>query len=145
MSAVKTETKLAKIVHLLDPGFTRGPMEVVINHGSRQGVQVGDRFVVFGTGPHIIDPDTGEDLGVLELVRGQGQIVNVQEHLSTLRTIERRRTRPAKRIITREPGLGSQGFIMSRLAGPSVTEEELAPEEEVPFDSVQLGDLAKPI
>ena len=144
MSEVKADTKLAKIVHLVDPGFGRGPLEVVINHGSSQGVQAGDRFLVFGIGPHIADPDTGKDLGVLELVRGQGQVVHVQEYLSTIRTIERRRTRPARRITTRESGLSA---ALSRLGGTSasVIEEELSPEEEVPFESVQLGDFAKPI
>ncbi len=147
MSEVKAETKLAKVVHLGNAGFGRGELEVVINRGSAQGVKTGDRFLVFGIGPHIADPDTGEDLGVLELVRGQGRVVHVQEHLSTIRTAERRRTRPAKRITTREAGLSTTDFILSRLGGKSasVIEEELSPEEEVPFESVQLGDFAKPI
>jgi hypothetical protein len=144
MSEVKVETKLAKIVHLVDPNYSGRPMEVVINRGSSQGVKAGDRFLVFGIGPHIADPDTGEDLGALELVRGQGHVVHVQEQLSTIRTTERRRTRPAKRVTTRESGLSA---ALSRLGGTSasVIEEELSPEEEVPFESVQLGDLAKPI
>lgn len=137
MSEVKAETRLAKIVHLGDPGYAEGPLEVVINQGARQGVKLGDRFLVFGIGPHIVDPDTHEDLGELELVRGRGEVVHVQEHLATLRSVERRRTRPAKRVI-REAGLGFS------LRG-NVVEEELAPEAEVPFDAVRLGDLAKPI
>jgi hypothetical protein len=82
MSEVRSETRLAKIVLLVDPDITNGrPLNVVINHGSRQGVKVGDQFVVFGIGPHIADPDTGEDLGILERVRGRGEVVHVQEHL----------------------------------------------------------------
>jgi hypothetical protein len=146
MNDIKAEIRLAKVVHVGDLGFAPGPLEVVINRGMRDGVKAGDRFLVFGTGPHIADPDTGEDLGALEGVRGRGQVVHVQEHLSTIRSIERRRTRPAKRI-TRQPGWGTGGGIMAGLIGGtgSVVEEELSQEEEVPFESVQLGDLAKPI
>ena len=147
MSEVKAETRLAKIVHIVDPGYMRAPLEAVINRGSVQGVKAGDRFVVFGIGPHIADPDTGEDLGVLELLRGHGEVVHVQEHLSTIRTTERRRTRPAKRI-TREPGWGTSAALQAavgRLGLVPVIEEELSPETEVLFESVQLGDLAKPI
>jgi hypothetical protein len=141
MTDVKAETRLAKVVHVADPGFAPGPLEIVINRGSRQGVKPGDRFLVFGMGPHITDPDTGEDLGQLELVRGRGEVVHVQEHLATIRTLERRRTRPAKRII-RDP---IRQQMMAGLSGPAVIEEELSPETEVPFEAVQLGDLAKPI
>jgi hypothetical protein len=147
MSEVRSETRLAKIVLLVDPDITNGrPLNVVINHGSRQGVKVGDQFVVFGIGPHIADPDTGEDLGILERVRGRGEVLHVQEHLATIRSSERRRTRPAKRVIrdpaTRAaPGLGLAGIF----ASTNLVEEELSPEEEVPFNSVQLGDFAKPI
>jgi len=131
-----TGTKLAKVVHLVDAMYS--PVEVVINRGARNGVKLGDRFLVFGEGPHITDPDTGKDLGQLELVRGRGEVVHVQEQLATIRTIERRRTRPAKRVIREAVG--------SLLNGPGrVVEEELAPEAEVPFEAVRLGDLAKPI
>jgi hypothetical protein len=144
MSDTKTETRLAKVVHFSDPAFGDGPLEVVINRGLREGVKPGDRFLVFGVGPHILDPDTSKDLGELEVVRGRGLVVHVQEHLATLRTTERRRTRPAKRIIR------DRSDLMSRYIGAlgtpgNVNEEELAPEAEMPFEAVRLGDLAKPI
>ncbi len=141
MSDLATETRLAKVVHVVDPNATYAPVEVVINRGARNGVKLGDRFLVVGEGPRITDPETGEDLGQLELVRGRGEVVHVQDHMATIRTIERRRTRPAKRII-RE----SFGALSLTLGGPGkVIEEELAPEAEMPFEAVRLGDLAKPI
>jgi hypothetical protein len=142
MTKVKPETRLAKVVHVADAG----PVEVVINHGSLQGVKPGDKFLVFGIGPHLTDPDTGEDLGELELVRGRGEAVHVQDHLATIRSLERRQTRPARRTI-RETGHGPSIALFSLALGTSgsVVEEELAPETEVPFDSVQRGDFAKPI
>jgi hypothetical protein len=149
MSEVEVHSRLAKVVHIKRHEYNGAVLEVVINRGAQQGIKLGERFLVFGIGPNITDPDTGEDLGALELVRGQGVVVHVQEHLSTIRSSERRRTRPAKRII-RDPD-----HDWSRLSGvvgrayfgspASVIEEDLAPEEEVPFDSVQLGDLAKPV
>jgi hypothetical protein len=95
-------------------------------------------------GPHIADPDSGEDLGALELVRGRGVVVHVQEHMATIRSMERRRAGPAKRIV-REPSRHWMSNYGVPGATGNVIEEELSPEVEVPFDSVQLGDLAKPI
>jgi hypothetical protein len=131
MNDIKGETRLAKVVHVVTAEYATGPFEFVINHGSRHGVQAGDRFLVFGTGPHIADPDTGEDLGVRELVRGPGVVVHVQERMATIRTTERRRTRPAKRIIREQSWTAS---LLSRPGVPAgVVEEEIAPEAEIPF------------
>jgi hypothetical protein len=140
MSDLATGIRLAKVVHVVDPDAAYAPVEVVINRGVRDGVKLGDRFLVFGEGPRIIDPDTGKDLGQLELVRGRGEVVHVQEHLATIRTIERSRTRPAKRITRQVNRLELAVGLPGR-----VVEEELAPEAEVPFEAVRLGDLAKPI
>jgi hypothetical protein len=141
MSDIKTATRLAKVVHVVDPDSTYAPVELVINQGARQGIKLGDRYLVFGFGPHIVDPDSGEDLGEIELVRGRGEVVHVQEHLATIRTIERRRTRPAKRIIREAAG----ALALATGYRGKVIEEELAPEAEMPFEAVRLGDLAKPI
>jgi hypothetical protein len=146
MSDVLTETKLAKVVHVVGPAGADAPLEVVINRGSGQGVKLGDRFLIFGKGPHIADPDTGADLGELELVRGRGEVVHVQERLATVRTIERRRTRPAKRIM--REGAGYMGLKIGGFGplGPDrIVEEEVPPDTEFPFEAVQLGDFAKPI
>src|SRR5882672_5460239 len=98
MSDAAVRTRLAKVVHVVDPDTTYSPVEIVINRGSQNGVKIGDQYLVFGEGPMIQDPDTGKDLGQLELVRGRGEVVHVQEHLATIRSIERRRERPAKRV-----------------------------------------------
>jgi hypothetical protein len=142
MSDAQIETRLAKIVHVIDPDATYAPTEVVINRGAQQGIKLGDRFLVFGEGPNITDPDTGKDLGKLEVVRGRGEVVHVQDNLATIRTIERRRLRPAKRVVrepTPIPGLGPSFW------GGKVVEEELSQESELPFEAVRLGDFAKPI
>jgi hypothetical protein len=144
MSEAEVQTRLAKVVHVIDPDMNYAPVEVVINHGAQHGVKIGDRYLVFGEGPAIRDPDTGEDLGQLELVRGRGQVVHVQEHLATIRSIERSRERPARRIVRETP----ESVLNARLGmirTGQIIEEELAPEVTVPFDHVRLGDQAKPI
>jgi hypothetical protein len=152
MSDVLTETKLAKVVHVVEPGTAYPPLEayasieVVINRGSRQVVKLGDdRFLIFGKGSHITDPDSRAHLGELELVRGRGEVVHVQDQRATVRTIERRRTKPAKRIV-REGGFMAHyigGIMPSR--SDRVVEEKVRPETDLPFEAVRLGDLAKPI
>jgi hypothetical protein len=132
MSDVKTDFRLAKVVHITSP------FEVVINHGQSDFVKPGDRFVIFGEGPQIRDPDSGQDLGTLELVRGQGEVIHVQDHLATIRTLQRNRIHATKRI-TRELG----GLYALADMGRKLVEEELAPEQEAPFVGVCLGDHAR--
>jgi hypothetical protein len=146
MSEAAIQTRLAKVVHVIDPDMAYARIEVVINRGAADGVKSGDRLLVFGERPMISDPDTGKELGQLELVRGRGEVVHVQEHLATIRSIERRRERPAKRVFHE----ASRGIRVGLINSPdprigTVIEEELAPEVTVHFDHVRLGDQAKPI
>jgi hypothetical protein len=138
MSDVRTETTLAKVVFLV--GSTPAPTEVVINRGSLQGIKVGDRFLVFNYGPDIADPDTGKHLGRLELVRGRGEVIHVQDNLATIRSTEHRRWRTGRRVALpsrRLPGLYG--------LGEALLEEERLPDEELPFEGVAVGDLIKPV
>jgi hypothetical protein len=136
MGETAIRSALPKVVYV---GDGSAPMEVVINWGASEGIKLGDRFLVFGEGPHIADPDTGKDLGQLELVRGRGEVVHVQDNMATIRTTERSRTRPAKRIIRDNSALAS--FLLRG----NVVEEEIPAEAEIPFEAVRVGDLAKPI
>lgn len=143
MSEVATPAELAKVVHLL--GSDVSPFELVINRGKRDGIRKGQRFLVFGYGPELRDPDSGRNLGRVELVRGRGEVVHVQEEMATIRSIERHRAGPTKRRFRDVPG-GVPGGI-STLYGfdKRLIEEEFPPEAEEPFQDVILGDLAKPI
>jgi len=131
MDEVSVAADLAKVVHVADTQYL--PFEIVINRGKRHGLKEGDRFLVFGIGPHVIDPDTGDSLGRIELVRGRGEVVHVQESLATLRSVEQSRTRRGKRI-TRQYG---------SISGPTI--EEDIPPELMPFEGVAIGDTARPI
>jgi hypothetical protein len=109
---------------------------LVINAGSESGIGIGQRFLVYAIGEEVLDPDTGESLGVLELVKGTGKATHVQERMCTVssdmkaaagRSIRRRTKNPFNSI--------------AELYAP-VTEEVL-PAEKVPFEDPLPGDLAK--
>ena len=61
---------------------------VVLNKGAQDGISEGSKFVVFSLGEEVHDPKTGESLGILEEVKGKGQVVHVQDRVCTIETYE---------------------------------------------------------
>jgi curli biogenesis system outer membrane secretion channel CsgG len=55
-----------------------------INMGSMSGVKVGDRYDVYNMGEQLVDPDTGQVLGVDETKTGSGEVVEVEERFSIM-------------------------------------------------------------
>ncbi|MCI0513167.1 hypothetical protein L0128_08155 [candidate division KSB1 bacterium] len=55
---------------------------VVLNIGARDGVQTQQPFLIFEEGEEILDPDTHESLGKLEIPKGRVIIEHVQERIS---------------------------------------------------------------
>ena len=55
--------------------------QLILNVGSRQGVAKGMAFVVYEEGEEIQDPETGQSLGKLEIVKGEVEVSHVQETL----------------------------------------------------------------
>jgi hypothetical protein len=110
------------------------PYRVVINRGIEQDIKLGQRFLVYSlSNEEILDPITNESLGYLEIVKGTGKVIHVQEKMSI---IESDKTETSNRTITKKSSLYS--FL-----GDAV--EEIASPQQVPFDSVQVGDKAKPV
>ena len=62
------------------------PAQFVVNRGGNTVIQ-GDLFEVFATGEQLIDPDTGEPLGQIELSVGIAQIVDVKPKYSVAQLI----------------------------------------------------------
>ena len=56
-----------------------------INMGSSSGLKVGDQFHIFSIGESLVDPDTGQVLGVEESETGEGQVVEVKDRFSIIR------------------------------------------------------------
>lgn len=97
---------------------------VVINSGSKNGVKSGSRYLIFTKGDEIVDATTGENLGCLEIVRGNGIVVHVQENISIVRSSES--TKVQKRD------------MYSPIATVLVDEDR-------PFYKAAVGDFARPI
>jgi len=114
---------------------------IVINRGSEHGISKGDQFLVYFIEPdEIKDPETGESLGHLEVVRGTGSAIHVQPKITTVKS---NRSVSRGRVIRRttNPGLGG---LLGTLTAERETIEE--PEREaLPFEDVQIKDYVKPV
>lgn len=115
-------SKEFKVVMIIDD-YT-----LVLNAGSTDGINLGDEFVVYALSKEdIIDPDTGESLGKLEMVHGHGKVDNLQEKLCAIKSIEKKNT--VVRIKSHNEGI----------------KEEIR-EEILPFsDYSAVGDIARKI
>ena len=60
--------------------------EIVLNVGKTDGVKEGMEFVIYSESEKIFDPETGEDLGSLEIIKGRVTVYHVQEKLSRAKT-----------------------------------------------------------
>lgn len=77
----------AKVARILSP--TR----IILSAGSEQGVREGMVFVIYQLGDPIIDPETHESLGQLELIKGRVKVYHVQDKLCHASTFSRTETR----------------------------------------------------
>lgn len=110
--------------------------KVVINAGHNEGISVGSKFIIYKNGDNIIDPDTGEDLGVLEIVKGNGVATHVQEKMSTISGYRKVRKR------SRAQAFPFGSVWSSQIFHPQSEEIE---DVENSFDAAAIGDLAKRI
>jgi hypothetical protein len=109
--------------------------DLVLNVGSNEGINVGQRFLVYSLGEEVLDPETGESLGTLEVISGTGKVVHVQERLCVLRSDM---TAKPRKTIT------SLSNPLFRLAGDRIT-EELIPPDPIGFANPSVGAFARPI
>ncbi|EJD7030465.1 hypothetical protein [Enterobacter hormaechei] len=69
----------AKIIYVNDD-FT----QFVINKGYNDDIRYKERFLIVALGEDIIDPDTNENFGRLEIVKGEAVVHHIQEKMTTL-------------------------------------------------------------
>lgn len=121
---------VGKVVRVLDD-YT-----IVINRGTKDGVTKSDRYIIYNLGDEIIEPDTNESLGRLELVCGEGKPSHIQENLTTLET--------AKFEVSKSKVIRKNGGWASLVGG---TEEEIIDPQEIKiaFKDVIIGSLVKQI
>ncbi|MGX8884024.1 hypothetical protein ACWWD9_12520 [Methylovorus sp. SPW-M1] len=119
----------------------RDSYTIIISKGSEHGVKSGDKFLIVGLGEVIKDPDSGEDIEQLEIVRGKAIAKHVQNKVTTLESCEYYKSsdvREIKKVTTKTSGALS-------IFGPqdSVT-ESIKPGESMlqKFEGVKVGDFA---
>jgi len=130
----------AKVIQLGAVAKVVDDFTLVLNRGFSHGVKEGARFLIYGLGDEIRDPETKETLGKLEIVRGIGVALHVQESICTVQSAKSRRPAPTVRTIKKDPR-GAWAF----LSGEETVEERQGEPSLVPFDNPQVGDIAKPI
>lgn len=77
----------AKVASIIDD------FRVVINKGTNDGVEIGQRYFIIKIGDEVFDPDSGESLGRVEIIKGKGEVTHAQGKISTLQTIEKHEIR----------------------------------------------------
>ncbi len=83
------EGKVVDVIGLMY-GTANANTRAVINRGSDHGVAVGQEFLIYTVGNEVVDPDTGESLGQIEIVHGRGRVQHVQPKMASLVSSETR-------------------------------------------------------
>lgn len=118
--------------------------ELVINRGSGHGVKSGMKFAVLNRrGAEIVDPDSGEALGSVDVAKVLVEAVRVSERLSVCRTYRERQTTSFFDVFGAKPGTTPK--IETLRAADHTYQEELSEEESVvkigdPFVQLEKGD-----
>lgn len=121
----------ASIIKIIDD------FNIVINRGSNDKISKGDHFLVYYTdSEELIDPETGESLGNLEIVRGTGIATHVQPKMTTIKSD--RYTNKGRTIRKPTGGLSLYGLGF----GNEVIEENA--KDLISFDDPSIGDKVKP-
>lgn len=113
---------------------------IVVNKGSEHGVAVGNKFLVIGIGDTIVDPNTGEELEKLEIVRGKVSVTHVQEKISTMESCDYEKA-PDTKEIKKVSSNGKSAF--ASIIGPQDTiTESIKPGQSFlkELQEVKIGD-----
>lgn len=106
--------------------YILGSDRVVINRGIKDGVKVGQKFLVYAlSDEEVVDPITGESLGLLEIPKGTGKIVHAQDHMATLES---------DKELKNDQSVNVTGRLTGELPTPGM---------KAPFRNPRVGDLAK--
>lgn len=108
---------------------------VVVNIGADHGVHNGKTYLVVGLGEKITDPDTGELLEQLELVRGRVEVTHAQQKISTLTSVDVQREPDIKEI--KRSGAGT---LYGHHFGPVTESVKVGLERLKPLSSPKVGD-----
>lgn len=114
--------------------------KAVINKGINDSIKKGQKFLIVGIGKELFDPDTNESLGKLEIVRGVAVATHVQEKITTVESQNYKKEFPTKTV---EETSGSAAIIFGGLGRTKRTTYEEKENTLLPFDNIEIGDIAK--
>jgi hypothetical protein len=128
-------TKVARIL---------SPTEIVLAVGAEDGVKKGMEFIIYDLSETINDPETHEDLGQIELVKGRVIAEHVQEKITVAKT-------PSKNVERVIGALGPVGAFPNPFAERTIREtvqDQLKVEGAVAIQTdpvVRIGDRARSV
>ena len=126
--SIKLEQKIfpAKVVTVINN--TR----IAINRGSEHKIRLNQRVLVYRlSNEEIKDPDTEESLGYLEIYKGTGKVISIQEKMSIIES-DRYEIKTVKDTQTIFQGIP--------IGQPKYDYKDL-----LSFEDPEIGDLVKPI
>ncbi|MEB3160300.1 MAG: hypothetical protein VKL20_02435 [Synechocystis sp.] len=147
----------AKVAKVIDD------YKLVINRGKEHGIREGQRVLIYKVDDEqIVDPDTGESLGSLELVKGTGKVFQVEDKYSLVESFNPDVSKIMQEIESlenRNNNLMTIGGVkrsaFREIEGPVARQLRLKNYREIaesvqfkkliPFDNPQVGDTVKPI
>lgn len=133
-----TSNIYAKVIYINDD-----KTQFVINKGSIHNVSELRKFLIVELGEKIVDPDTGEDLGALEIVKGYAKVHHIQEKMTTLISNEYIYTPVIEEVIYKNNKSRSifNVALPQQEASSKITKE--AQKTIKPLQDVKIGDCVK--
>ncbi|HGW3962880.1 TPA: hypothetical protein ACNIC3_002424 [Citrobacter freundii] len=133
----------AKIIHINDD-YT----QFVINKGGSDNIHNGMIFLIYSLGEHITDPDTGIDLGRLEIVKGEATVHHIQDKMTTLISREFIEEPVKEETIYKRDIFARRGLINDFYEGGRAPSKKvkISPEKKIkPLLNVNKGDYVRRI
>jgi curli biogenesis system outer membrane secretion channel CsgG len=92
LTRLMAETIAQRVTDLLYPAkvIAKTDNQITLNRGDGTGIAVGQTWIIYAAGKALVDPDTGESLGVEEIAIGKARITNVTPRTATADLLEDR-------------------------------------------------------
>lgn len=138
----KKGTFPATIVKVIDD------FQIVINKGKEDGIRQGQRVLLYNlSDDEIIDPNTGESLGYLEIVKGTGRVIHIQEKMAIIESEKVIKPDLYSPIFWRdnENFINSLKNVLTDSENDKIQQLIDGIKVKVPFENPQVGDRVKPI
>ena len=114
-------------------------IRIAINRGAEHQIKLNQKVLLYSLSDEDIqDPETGESLGYLEIYKGTGKVITVQDKLSVIESDRDEFTEALIKSVSRPLSLYSSNFSSS-------FPRDLTRGNKIPFENPQIGDFVKPI